>query len=178
MWAVGKHNSIYWHVLVVSLVVALLFSGCNNEGDRKFRFHELDFTYGAGMGGFYSLKINSAGDFVLGKGRPPDKIYFGRLKHEEKFRLDSIYNATPFEKLDTVYSNSIADLDSHSICIVSMGNMKCFTVLGGNKEPEKLRLLSEYLVYLIYHVKATPKDTIVTFKSLENVLKIPPPPND
>lgn len=177
MLAIRKLNSIYGHVLVVSLVVVILFSGCNNDGDREFKFHELDFTYGAGMGGFYSIKIDSAGDFVLGKGRPPDRMYFGYLNNEEKFRLDSIYDATRFEKLDTLYSNGIADLNSYSICVASKGSTGCFTVLGSNKEPEKLRLLSEYLVYLIYHVKAAPKDTIITFKSRENVFKIPPLPN-
>lgn len=174
---VKKLNSTYRRLLAISFVVVILFSGCNNDGDLKFRFHELDFTYSAGMGGLYSIKIDPTGNFLLGKGRPPNKIYFGKLSNEEKLRLDSIYNATSFEKFDTLYSNSTADLSSYSICIASRGNIKCFTVLGSNKEPEKLMLLSEYLVYLIYHVKATSKDTIIAFKSLDNVYKKPPPPN-
>jgi hypothetical protein len=180
--AVKKFNSTYRHLLILAIsFIVILFSACNNDGDITFGFNELDFTYSAGMGGLYSIKIDPTGNFLLGKGRPPNKIYFGKLSNEEKLRLDSIYNATSFEKFDTLYSNSTADLSSYSICIASRGNIKCFTVLGSNKEPEKLKLLSEYLVYLIYHVKATPKDTIkdtiITFKSLDNVYKKPPPPN-
>jgi len=153
-----------------------MFSACNNDGDLRSRFHELDFTYSAGVGELYSIKIDTTGSFLLGKGRPPNKIYFGKLNNEEKLRLDSIYNAISFKKFDTIYSNSTADLSYYSICITSRGNVRCFTVLGSNKEPEKLKLLSEYLVYLIYHVKATPIDTIIIFKSLDNVYKKPPSP--
>ena len=170
--AVKKSNSSSRHLLILAISFVIMFSACNNGGDLKFRFHELDFTYSAGMGGLYSIKIDPTGNFLLGKGRPPNKIYFGKLSNEEKLRLDSIYNATSFEKFDTLYSNSTADLSSYSICIASRGNIKCFTVLGSNKEPEKLKILSEYLVYLIYHVKATPKDTIITFKSLDNVTSV------
>lgn len=176
--AVKKFNSTYRCLLILAISFVIMFSACNNDGDLKFRFQELDFTYSAGMGGLYSIKIDPTGNFLLGKGRPPNKIYFGKLNNIEKFRLDSIYNATSFKKFDTLYSNSTPDLSSYSICCIApRGNIKCFTVLGSNKEPKKLKSLSEYLVYLIYHVKATPKDTIITFKSLDNVYKKPPPPN-
>ena len=147
--------------------------GCNNDKNLKFRFQEMDFTYSAGMGGLYSIKIDSTGNFFLGEGRPPKRIYFGVLSDKEKFKLDSIYNVISFNKFNTLYNDSLPDLSSYSIVITSKGKAESFTVYGSNKEPEKLKAFSEHMVYLIHHVNLIPIDTVIIFKSLNKIYQVP-----
>lgn len=159
---------------VLTFLLCIIFLGCNKKDNIKLKFSELDFTYGAGMGGLYSLKIDSVGNFFIGRGRHPVTVYYGQLNNKEKCKLDSIYSLITFDKMDSLYVDKATDLSSYSMIIRTDNKVKYIFVYG-EKEPSKLKEFSDYLKQFTHNTNFNQKDTIITFESLEKGYPTPPP---
>jgi len=154
------------------LFIFIFFSCCQHAPSVHFSFW--DVTYSNGWGINYSIKIDSTGYALLGRGTKANTVFKGQLDEKQLRKMDSLYDIISRANYVNSYIDSTGE-DMISYKLIFAGKKDKEIYVYGSLVPVEIVTLINYVNALEQQVKFTPIDTIVNFKSINGFY--PPSPS-